>query len=156
MVVAKVLTKTTVINPAFLQEIKDSNPELKRALQDLRLLLDSRESAHQVCHQLTRLLDDLRDQLALQFSLEEAYGYLSLIGDHGETFGDLANRTQSQHGLLYMTLSDLAEQAEELQYRGVEANHLHLLLQRTRSFELELRDHEAAENELIELSFDLG
>ena len=155
MVAANVLVKTTVVNPAFLQEVKDSNPDLNRALTDLRQLLSSREPTYRICCRLTRLLDELRDLLALQFSLEESYGYLEVVGDPDESIGNLASQTQSEHGLLYMAVSDLAQQAEELQYRGVEANHLLLLLQRTRAFDLELREHESAESELIERSYGL-
>jgi hypothetical protein len=55
-----------------------------------------------------------------------------------------------------MRLSELAEQAEELQYRGVESSQLRILVQRARDFDTELREHERAENELIERSFDLS
>jgi hypothetical protein len=58
--------------------------------------------------------------------------------------------------MLYMQLSDLAEQAEELQYRGVESSQLRILVERTREFDAELREHERTENELIERSFDLS
>ena len=54
-----------------------------------------------------------------------------------------------------MQLSDLAEQAEELQYRGVEVDQLGRLLERTREFDAELRSHERAELELIERAYDL-
>ena len=49
-----------------------------------------------------------------------------------------------------------AEQAEELQYRGVEPSQLRLLVERTCQFDAELRSHEQTENELIERSFDLS
>ena len=54
-----------------------------------------------------------------------------------------------------MQLSDLAEQAEELQYRGVEPGQLRALVQRAQEFERQLDEHERAENELIERYFRL-
>ena len=70
--------------------------------------------------------------------------------------GELASRTQTQHGMLYMQLSDLAEQAEELQYRGVEPTHLRTLVEQTIAFDEALREHERSENELIQRSFGLS
>ncbi len=155
MVTASSPTATLMVNPAFLQEIKDSNPELTHTLEELRQLLNVDDVPGQVCRRLTRLLDDLRDHLALQFSLEESYGYLAVNHHPSRVLGELASRVQSQHGMLYMQLSDLAEQAEELQYRGVEPNQLNVLIQRTRDFDSQLREHERAENSLIDRSYDL-
>ena len=71
-----VATKTTlVVNAAFLQEIKDSNPDLYQTIDQLGSVCASDEPPARLCRNLTRLLDRLRDQLALQFSLEESYGY---------------------------------------------------------------------------------
>ncbi len=156
MVLTTTSTSTLVVNPAFLQEIKDSNPDLWDTVHQLRQVFDSDDEPAKISRQLTRLLDCLRDQLALQFSLEESYGYVSVPDRGSERLSELAARTQSQHGMLYMQLSDLAEQAEELQYRGVESSQLRALLQRSREFDAELREHELAEGELIERSFDLS
>ena len=72
------------------------------------------------------------------------------------TQGELANRAQSQHGILYLRLTDLAEQAEELQYRGVEQTQLKRLIEQTCDFDAQLREHERLESELIERSFGLS
>ena len=142
------------VNPAFLQEIKDSNPDLWLIRQKLRAATRTDDDSAIVSRRLTRLLDDLRDALALQFSLEESYGYLSLDVPKNETLTDLAARAQSQHGTLYLQLSDLAEQAEELQYRGVEREQLLDLIDRIHRFDELWSDHERIENELIESTFD--
>lgn len=156
MAVSHVTTKTLVVNPAFLQEIKDSNPDLWHTVHQLRQVCDSDDEPANVSRQLTRLLDTLRDQLALQFSLEESYGYLAVPQNPSQTPGGLANRAQSQHGILYMRLSELAEQSEELQYRGVELPQLLELVAQTSDFDAQLREHERLENELIERSFGLS
>lgn len=151
-----VTTNTLVVNPAFLQEIKDSNPDLWHTVHQLRQVCDCNDAPAKLSRQLTRLLDSLRDQLALQFSLEESYGYMTVPQNPGVALGDLANRAQSQHGMLYIRLSELAEQAEELQYRGVEQSQLRRLVEQTCDFDAELREHERLENELIERSFGLS
>lgn len=150
------LTTTLVVNPAFLQEIKDSNPDLWQTVHQLRQVCDCDDAPAKQSRQLTRLLDSLRDQLALQFSLEESYGYMAVPQHSSTTLGELANRAQSQHGMLYIRLSELAEQAEELQYRGVEPSQLHALVEQTCDFDAQLREHERMENELIERSFGLS
>lgn len=156
MVAASSPSATLVVNPAFLQEIKESNPDLDHTLRDLRQLLQlSRGCPNEVCNKLARSLDDLREHLSLQFSLEEAYGYLVMGDAPSRLLSEMACRTQSQHGLLYMQLSDLAEQAEELQYRGVEVDQLQQLLERTREFDSEFRAHERAELDLIERACNL-
>ena len=156
MVVSSTATSTLVVNPAFLQEIKDSNPDLWDTVHQLRQVCECEEEPSRVSRQLTRLLDELRDQLALQFSLEESYGFLSASDHRNEMLSELAVRVQSQHAVLYMQLTELAEQAEELQYRGVESKQLQQLVQSTRDFDAQLRAHEQSESELIERSFDLS
>ena len=149
--------KTLVVNPAFLQEIKDSNPDLWDTVHKLRQVCQyDNDEPTRVSRKLTRLLDCLRDQLALQFSLEESYGYVSVPDHSNQALGELATRAQAQHGMLYLRLSDLAEQSEELQYRGVESSQLRILIQRTLEFDAEFREHERTENELIERSYDLS
>ena len=102
-------------------------------------------------------MDDLRDQLALQFSLEESYGFIEVpAAAYSRVTGDLAVRAQSQHGTLYLRLSDLAEQAEELQYRGVELQRLRDLIASTVEFHSALDAHEVLEKELIRRAYDVG
>ena len=156
MVATVTSTQTLVVNPAFLQEIKDSNPDLWHTVHQMRQVCDCDDEPAPISRQLARLLDDLRDQLALQFSLEESYGYMAIPEHASRALSELATQTQSQHRMLYVALTELAEAAEELQYRGVEPSQLRILLQRTREFDQNLRDHEQTENELIEKSFDLS
>ncbi|MDA8743951.1 hypothetical protein N9N28_04885 [Rubripirellula amarantea] len=143
------------VNPAFLQEIKDSNPAYWNAFRRLPVVCDCHGEPLQVCRSLSRTLDDLRDAAALQFSLEESYGYITLAepSEHqikGVRLGELAERAQREHRLLYLQLTELAEQAEELQYRGVEQNGLRELIQSAAMFESQLAAHERSENVLIE------
>jgi len=155
MVASPILCKTLTVNPAFLQEIKDSNPDLWDTVGQLRQLCEGDQEPAATARGLARLLDTLRDDLALQFSLEESYGYLEVAGDSPGVLGELATETHAQHCSLYLRLSELAEQAEELQYRGVEPTQLRQLVKSAQDFDAELRKHEQSENELIERSFHL-
>ncbi len=151
-----------VVNSAFLQEIKDSNPDLWHAMHQLRQLCESEGMPSPLLRSLVRLLDDLRDRWAMQFALEESYGYLKIpaaspVDPSADRFprwkSDLAEAAQSQHCNLYLMISDLAEQAEELQYRGVTMEQLNRLIERARDFDCAVREHEQREHALIEDAF---
>jgi hypothetical protein len=151
------------INAAFLQEIKDSNPDLWHATHRLRQICESDESQIQVVRELVRQLDDLRDRWAMQFALEESYGYIRVpiettypvaMESHSRWESDQAEEVLAQHCTLYLMIRDLAEQAEELQYRGVTAAQLQRLIAQSCAFNAAIVKHEAREHELIELTLD--
>jgi len=148
-------TKMLVVNSAFMQEIKDGNPSLINAMQQLHQVCISKENNLQISRQLTKVLNTLRMELSLQFELEESYGYVEVGESPLQDFSDTAESTKAEHKTLYGAVTELAEAAEELQYRGVETEQLRLLMSDTCQFRLRLRNHEQAENELIVQSFDL-
>ena len=67
--------RTLTINAAFLQEIKEDNRELRQLLDDCAALLSRPHQAGVELRRVSQLFGKLRDQLAMHFSLEEAYGY---------------------------------------------------------------------------------
>ncbi|SRR6056297_204372 len=150
-------TKTLVVNPAFLQEIKDSNPDLWQTVHHVRQTCERSDTSPETVRRLTRLLDQLRDQLSMQFALEEAYGFIEVaaterpwLGKYdGEDSQITATKAHDQHCQLYLRLSDLAEHAEELQYRGVGVQGLLGLVAATEAFDAQFRAHEQLEAELI-------
>ena len=151
-------TKTLVVNPAFLQEMKDSNQEVWQTQHAVRQICHSDLQPNDLLKQLVELLDDFRGQIALQFALEEAYGYQSVRTDslpHSSRCIRLAQTAHNQHCGLYLQLSGLSEQAEELQYRGIEREPLIELIGRVMEFDQALRDHELLEGDLIDQSFDV-
>ncbi len=155
MVLTATNTRVLVLNPAFLQEIKDSNPDLWHTQHDLRQVCNCEDEPVQIIRQMVRLLDDFRDQLALQFALEESYGFLEVPDDAMAADiidEDLVHRVHAQHCPLYLELSDLAERAEELQYRGIVMAQLIDLIDSVRRFDAKLTDHENLEGELIQRS----
>lgn len=146
-----------VINPAFLQEIKDSNPKYWIALRRLPECCHEFEEPMAACNELTRAIDELRDVVALQFSLEESYGFLEVrrITSARRVRTDLHDKAvqlREDHRRLYLELSELAEAAEELQYRGARPQLLRQLIARSLAFEVSLTRHERDESELIRLS----
>ena len=148
-------TNVLVVNSAFMQEIKDANPNLINAMQQLHHVCSSKENILQISRQLTKVLNTLRMELALQFALEESYGYVVVGESQQQYLSELAQSTMAEHNTLYGAITELAEAAEELQYRGVETEQLSILMDDTRSFSRRLRHHEQAENALIDQSFHL-
>ncbi|TWU41546.1 hypothetical protein Q31b_29950 [Novipirellula aureliae] len=149
-----------VLNAAFLQEIKDSNPDYWQAIHQVRQVCQSDEDKRQVSSKLVELLDSLRDNVAMQFALEECYGYVdlpdpSLAGNSSfscDADDEFVHAVRGEHCSLYLELSVLAERAEEYQYRGIGVSQVDELLEQTRQFDARLQEHERVENELIDRS----
>lgn len=147
--------QSIAVNPAFLQEIKDSNPNLWQSTHRLRQTCESGDPPVEVTRRLVRQLDKLRDQLAQQFALEESYGYLAVPYAVDERVDELSRLAHSQHCSLYLEISELVEHAEELQYRGVVVTKVRELVEAASAFEERLRDHEQIENDLVDRCFEL-
>jgi len=149
-----------LVNAAFLQEIKDSNTPLWHQVHDLRTCCEANEcgdqSAYQTMKGLVAGLSDLRDLLALQFSLEESYGFVrvgSLPPGASRRVDERAiqdaRRAIDQHRRLYLQVADLVEAGEELQYRGCQRDGLQPFIGRLEVLLRELTAHERLEAELI-------
>ena len=147
------LTGTVTVNAAFLQEIKEVNQELWQLLGDLRHRCQ-RPIAPGQCRLLIDRLCQLRDQLALHFSLEEAYGYFDDPVDVAPQLGRAAEQLRSEHKELYLDLCELVDHAERMFY---EERHAALALwigPQFLQFDARLRSHEERENELIYEAYD--
>lgn len=144
--------KAITVNPAFLQEIKDSNLSLWHAMDALHSIFSPSEDRAAILNRLVPLLGELRDLLALQFALEETYGYVEVPAAVAPVNNHLLQDIRSQHCTLYLSINELAEQAEELQYRGYVSEKVDALLAEVRAFELRFRDHERMESDLIKCS----
>jgi len=147
-----IISKMVVINTAFLEEIKDSNSSLWNQLAMLHEACKSHEIRSALLHKLVALLNDLRDALAFQFALEESYGYFEVPTSMSTDLSPSIEHVRAQHCALYLMISELAERAEELQYRGWDADHVDELVGQVNLFELQLRDHEQSERQLIDAS----
>jgi hypothetical protein len=148
------LTGTVTVNAAFLQEIKEVNTELWQLLGDLRHRCQ-RPIAPGQCRLLIDKLCQLRDQLALHFSLEEAYGYFDDPVDVAPQLSRMAGRLREEHKSLYLEFCEVADHAERMFY---EERHAALALWIGPEFlqlDRRLRDHEERENELIYEAYDV-
>lgn len=149
-------THTTLVNAAFLQEVKDSNLRLwavLHELHDLYALKSESDDASSQARQLVALMSELRDSIALEFSLEETYGFIegaSRVNGLGMPDASLA---KLQHRELYLQLSELCEQVEEAQYRGTIARDLQSYLERFARFDEAFYSHEEFESELMRCAF---
>ena len=152
MVVAT-LTGTLTVNAAFLQEIKEVNQELWQLLGDLRHRCQ-RPIAPGQCRSHIDKLCQLRDQLALHFSLEEAYGYFDEPVDVAPQLSCQAEKLRGEHKELYLDLCDLVERAERMFYDEQHAALALWIGPEFLHFDRQLRRHEERESELILEAYD--
>jgi hypothetical protein len=143
----------TMINAAFLQEVKDSHVELWETVHQLRQMIEAASCSASNARTLVSLLGQLRDQLAFEFSLEEAYGFIEGCRGIAPVVAQRAATAKQQHRELYLLIHELCEQAEEAQYRGVENREFAELLAMAADFDAQLRAHELLESELITTGF---
>jgi hypothetical protein len=141
--------KTTVVNAAFLQEVKDSNEELLIVLKQLRLIELGKAETKTCCKQLVDCLSELRDCVGLQFSLEETYGFITAACESKAAALLNAEEARQQHRELYLQLHELCEQAEEAQYRGTIGRDLNTYLLAFQRFDECFESHEQLEADLI-------
>lgn len=160
-----------LVNAAFLQEIKDSNPHLWHEFHHLRTLSQLEpidcETPQQTIKKFAQCLDGLRDLVSLQFTLEESYGLISTPvqpSPYGEPTPEqvslqevvderqiMTGQVIDQHRCLFLKLVDLVEQAEELQYRGCDSGCLKAFADKVERFACDFTAHERLEGELIRL-----
>ncbi len=141
-----------MINAAFLQEIKDDNRQLKSLWDRLLPLLARPETAQNHWSELIVGLAELRDQLAMHFSLEEAYGYFDDAVDAAPQLSVRAETLKSEHPKLFAQVRDLADRIGETDPEQTE--HVGKLLARFDTFRRDFEQHEEAEVKLILESFD--
>jgi hypothetical protein len=146
-------TGTVTVNAAFLQEIKEVNAELWALLEDLRHRCQ-RPIAPAHCRTLIDKLSQFRDQLALHFSLEEAYGYFEDPVDVAPQLSRQAEQLRAEHRDLYLAFCDLGERAERMYYDQQHAALALWLGPQFLELDRRLRHHEERENELICEAYD--
>ncbi len=150
-------TRTVTLNPAFLQEIKEVNEELWQLLDELRQCV-RRPIGPAQCRLIVERLATLRDQLALHFALEEAFGYFEDPAYVSPGISESAEKLRQEHRTLYVRLNDLVERAEDLSYDLQLTALARWIGPQFEQFDAAFRQHESRENELImdALEVDLG
>ncbi len=147
-------TATITVNPAFLKEIKEVHQDLWQRLADVQRILTRPVPFTTEPRVFVDLLADLRDQLALLFSLEEAYGYFEDPVFVAPQLGKLAESLRAQHCELYLEITQLVEQAERHEYRGQLVSWIVVLAGAFMRFNRRFLQHEARENDLIQQAYD--
>ena len=144
------------VNAAFLKDIKDDNRDLKILLDRIYLLAAYPQTASNHWQELINLFADLRDQLALHFALEEAYGYFDDAVGTAPRLSVTAECLRGQHPKLFERIRSLADKASEIRVDGSE--QIVRFLDDFNHFRGEFEKHEEDELKLIldALEDDIG
>lgn len=149
-----VVSNPVAANAAFLQEIRDANDELWQLLGKIADYCRSSAEVQEHAAQLADTLVELRDQLALHFALEEAFGCIDDADSEVPAVTRQLTRTRGEHRQLYARASRLAAAAERLLLDGKVGDFLIRVPLQFRELEQQLRQHESRENELVMRQFD--
>jgi Hemerythrin HHE cation binding domain len=141
--------RTVSINPAFLQEIKDDHHELRQLMHHTSAMFDRSGPAETDHARVVEMLGKLRDQLAMHFSLEEAYGYFDDAISAAPHLSRRADHLRSQHSELFSDACRLAELAERLSRHATSDEAVSRLAGDYHRFSARFRDHESQECDLI-------
>lgn len=149
---------TVTINAAFLQEIKDDDEQLQTLLQRAREMCESVLLTPIPSDRVAALLAELRDQLAMHFALEEAYGYFDDPVSVAPHLSEQAESLRMQHSELYEEISLLAETAQNISRRNSDSRGIRQVAHGFLKFNSRLQAHEKNENELIMQAYtvDIG
>ncbi|MEX2114769.1 MAG: hemerythrin domain-containing protein [Pirellulales bacterium] len=153
-----IVLRTVSINAAFLQEIKDDHHELRQLMHHISAMLERPDWMPIEFDRLTDLFEKLRDQLAMHFSLEEAYGYFEDALAVAPRLSRRADQLRSQHGELYSQLCAMTDRAEQLLYHETTVAAVGQLAADYLAFCQAFHEHERRENDLIleAIDEDLG
>jgi hypothetical protein len=142
-------TSTVTVNAAFLQEIKEVNADLWKLLDDVRHLCHDPHYVRSHRRRLVLMLGTLRDQLALHFALEEAYGYFDDPVFVAPQLSHKAETLRDEHQTLYSKVCALADEVEKQYYAGRLVTVASHVVRQFMAFDELFRRHENDENELI-------
>ena len=149
-----VLTGTLTINAAFLAEIKEDDLRLRELLNTAAHDATDSASGRINARERVELYQALRDQLALHFTLEDAYGYFHDAIEDNPWLTATAEKLHLQHDLLFREICNIVDASECILYREYNAIHVRDLLSNFMEFFARLAEHEHSENELILAAFD--
>ena len=153
-----IISKTVTVNAAFLQEIKEDDRCLRMQLAELKKLCSDWPKQSAPVVQLANMLVQLRNQLAIHFSLEEAYGYFDEPVSAAPRLCRQADRLRRQHEELFEALRGIAQCASRAADDQSSIEESTRIVSVYLQFHEQLGAHESAENELIQDAFneDIG
>ncbi|MGB7347926.1 MAG: hemerythrin domain-containing protein [Pirellulaceae bacterium] len=147
-----VSTKQVTINAAFLKEIKEDNQHLKQLWDKAVPLAEHVETATNHWPELIEHFAEMRDQLALHFSLEEAYGYFDDAIDIAPQLSTVADCLRNEHTNLFAEVRDLADAAIDAKV-GLD-DEIAKVLSAFQNFRQRFERHEESELKLILQAMD--
>jgi hypothetical protein len=145
---------TLGVNAAFLREIKEDHRELTRLFEEAVSLFGRAGKSRVPARKIVEVLEGLRDQLAIHFSLEEAFGYFEDAITVAPRLSARADELRSEHGTLYMELCDVVEEAEGVLRADNSPRAVRRIALKFVAFHHQYQAHDAAENELILTALD--
>lgn len=143
----------------IVQDVRDDHVRLRSllALVADQLLADDQDVGYVA---LAGTFDQLRDQLALHFTLQMSFGYLNDTLEIAPRLSGQAEELQREQFLLFLEMCEIADEAQELLYskHHVRGSQFQMLKQRFEEFSLNLTRHDVRERELIYQAFcdDIG
>ena len=147
-------SQTLTVNAAFFQEIKEDNREFQDCFAATCLRVRDLSTGQVSIRNTVDLLERLRDQLAMHFALEEAYGYFDSAVDVAPHLSEEAEQLRAEHGTLYLALCEVVEIAVRRSYHERPSLSVGSFVERFRQFREDYLEHEPRENELILAAFD--
>jgi hypothetical protein len=149
-----VLTGTLTVNAAFLREIKEDNRRLRELFDQTAEMCRRPCRGTRAVRQIVDHFWELRDQLALHFTLEDAYGYFEDALMESPRLSGEAERLHAQHESLFLEMCQLVDLAEEVLYHERHESEGSSVTAGFHAFQARFERHERAENELIRAAFD--
>jgi hypothetical protein len=153
-----IAARTIRVNPAFLREIKEDNVELRDLIGQLAGELLTRRPRTHDPRQLFEMFSRLRDQLAIHFALEEAFGYFEDALDVAPRLSQKTEELRAEHDLFFRDICRLCDYVEQVVYDEQPMHSVRQVATRFAAFHDAFEQHEARERELIMEAFedDLG
>lgn len=146
--------RTLAVNAAFLLEIKEDNRQLKEELQACKELLRHPCTERSDVRRWFDALAELRDQLAMHFALEDAYGYFEDAVLQAPQLCQRAEALHQQHIGLFLDICRIADKADQLLHFKHESQQLHQLSRAFFEFVDQFETHERLEDALILAVFE--
>jgi hypothetical protein len=149
-----IATGTVSVNAAFLQEIKEDDREFRQLLCQAGEMLGPTHLSTVEPRRILEHLCRLRDQLALHFTLEEAYGYFEDAIGSAPQLSDQAEQLRNQHQTLFGDFCRTVDAAEQLTTSDADDHARARLARMFHNFRADMQLHEAREHDLILAAFN--
>ncbi len=143
------ITRYPLINSPFLREVKEDNQQLWHAVARLRAIADIDLESEALCRELSMRLQWLREHLAIQFEIEETYGYLSKGTYVNDRYHEQVEKARQGHRWLILALMELSEVVGDLEYKGTLRANLESVVADLKCFLSNLEAHEKLEGSLM-------